>query len=43
MKVKEIMTQSPTFCTPETVLEDAARMMCDADIEDCLEVLISGV
>lgn len=31
MKVKEIMTQSPTFCTPETVLEDAARMMCDAD------------
>lgn len=31
MKVKEIMTSSPTFCTPETVVQAAAKMMCDAD------------
>ena len=31
MRVKDIMTGSPTFCTPDTVLQAAARMMCDSD------------
>jgi CBS domain-containing protein len=31
MRVREIMTASPTFCTPETVIQAAAKMMCDAD------------
>ena len=31
MRVREIMTGSPTFCTPETILQAAAAMMCDAD------------
>jgi CBS domain-containing protein len=31
MKVKEIMTKSPAYCTPEDGLQAAARMMCDSD------------
>ena len=31
MKVKEVMTKSPTFCTPATGLQAAAKMMCDND------------
>lgn len=31
MRVKDIMTGSPTFCVPDTVLQAAARMMCDSD------------
>lgn len=31
MKVQEIMTKSPTFCTPDTGLQAAAKMMCDSD------------
>ena len=31
MKVQEIMTKSPTFCTRDTGLQAAARMMCDSD------------
>ncbi|MBI3299067.1 MAG: CBS domain-containing protein [Elusimicrobia bacterium] len=31
MKVKEIMTKSPSFCTPNTSLLAAARMMCEGD------------
>ncbi len=31
MQVKEIMTKSPTFCTPEAGLQAAAQMMCDND------------
>ena len=31
MKVKELMTLDPTCCTPETSLEEVARLMIDAD------------
>lgn len=31
MRVREIMTGSPTFCTPDTILQAAAKMMCDGD------------
>ncbi|HVE12796.1 MAG TPA: CBS domain-containing protein [Elusimicrobiota bacterium] len=31
MKVKDIMTQDPIFCTPQTGLQAVAHMMCDAD------------
>lgn len=31
MKVKEIMTKDPAFCTPETGLQTAAKMMCDGN------------
>ena len=31
MKVREIMTSSPTCCTPETSLQEVARMMVDND------------
>lgn len=31
MKVKDVMTRNPAFCTPEDGLQQAARRMCDAD------------
>lgn len=31
MKVREIMTQDPACCTPETSVQDVARMMVDCD------------
>ena len=31
MKVKEVMTRNPAFCTPEDGLQLAARRMCDND------------
>jgi CBS domain-containing protein len=31
MKVKEVMTKSPAFCTPEDGLQSAAKAMCDSD------------
>jgi CBS domain-containing protein len=31
MKVKEIMTQDPRYCTPDEELAAAAGMMCDAN------------
>jgi CBS domain-containing protein len=31
MLVKEIMTKSPAYCTPEAGLQSAAQMMCDSD------------
>lgn len=35
MQVKEIMTQDPAGCTPETNLQDVARLMVD---NDCGEI-----
>lgn len=32
MKAKDIMTPDPTFCRPETLLLEVARLMCE---EDC--------
>ncbi|MBI4348878.1 MAG: CBS domain-containing protein [Elusimicrobia bacterium] len=29
--VKDLMTSNPAFCTPDTSLQDVARMMCDCD------------
>lgn len=31
MKVKEVMTKSPAFCTPEDGLQAVAKTMCDHD------------
>ncbi|MFI5348500.1 MAG: CBS domain-containing protein [Elusimicrobiota bacterium] len=31
MKVNEVMTKSPAFCTAETGLQEVAKMMCDRD------------
>ena len=31
MKVKEVMTESPAFCTPEDGLQAVAKKMCDSD------------
>src|SRR5687768_6862461 len=31
MKVREVMTQHPICCTPDTTLEAAACLMCDCD------------
>src|SRR5881296_560221 len=31
MRVKEIMTEHPTCCTPETRLQEVARLMADHD------------
>lgn len=31
MQVREIMTANPACCTPETSMQDAARMMADTD------------
>ena len=31
MKIREVMTQEPTCCTPETSLEAVARLMVDCD------------
>ena len=38
MLVKEIMTESPACCTPETSLKDVARMMVDNDC-GCIPVV----
>jgi CBS domain-containing protein len=35
MKVRDIMTKDPVYCTPGTPLQEAARYMCD---HDCGEV-----
>jgi CBS domain-containing protein len=32
MKVKEIMTKDPVFCTPEGKLQDVAKLMCDKNV-----------
>ena len=31
MKVKDVMTKNPAFCTPEDGLQQVARRMCDSD------------
>lgn len=31
MKVKEVMTKSPAFCTPDDGLKSVAQRMCDSD------------
>lgn len=31
MQVREIMTENPACCTPETSLQDAAKLMADCD------------
>jgi len=31
MKIRDVMTQEPTCCTPETSLEAVARLMVDCD------------
>lgn len=38
MQVKEIMTNDPVCCTPETSLEDAAKLMVDNDC-GCIPVV----
>lgn len=38
MKVNEIMTSEPTCCTPETSLQDVAKMMADENC-GCLPVV----
>ncbi len=40
MQVKEIMTESPACCTPDTPLQDVARMMVENDC-GCLPVVES--
>ena len=40
MQVKEIMTESPTCCTPDTPLQDVARMMVENDC-GCVPVVES--
>lgn len=32
MRVSEIMTENPVCCTPETSLQEAARIMCDRNV-----------
>ncbi len=38
MNVKEIMTENPACCTPETKLQEAAKMMVDNDC-GCIPVV----
>ena len=40
MDVREVMTESPTCCTPETGLQEAAKMMVDCDC-GCIPVVDS--
>lgn len=40
MQVKEIMTESPACCTPDTPLQDVARMMVEHDC-GCVPVVES--
>ena len=40
MQVKEIMTESPACCTPDTPLQDVARMMVENDC-GCIPVVES--
>ena len=41
MEVKEVMTESPTCCTPETGLQEVAQMMVDRDC-GCIPVVDSS-
>lgn len=41
MNVSEVMTESPTCCTPETGLKEAAKMMVDCDC-GCIPVVDSN-
>jgi|SRR6478735_8201383 Predicted signal-transduction protein containing cAMP-binding and CBS domains len=41
MNVSEVMTESPTCCTPETGLQEAAKMMVDCDC-GCIPVVDSN-
>jgi len=38
MNVREVMTESPTCCTPETGLQEVAQMMVDCDC-GCIPVV----
>src|SRR4051794_37628583 len=38
MKVSEVMTESPSCCTPETGLQEVAQMMVDCDC-GCIPVV----
>ena len=40
MEVREVMTESPTCCTPETGLQEVAQMMVDCDC-GCIPVVDS--
>jgi CBS domain-containing protein len=40
MNVSEVMTESPTCCTPETGLQEVAKMMVDCDC-GCIPVVDS--
>jgi CBS domain-containing protein len=39
MQVREVMTNNPTCCTPESTLEEAARIMADEDC-GCVPVVL---
>lgn len=41
MDVREIMTENPTCCTPETGLQEVARMMVDDDC-GCIPIVDSS-
>jgi len=41
MEVREVMTESPTCCTPETGLQEVAQMMVDCDC-GCIPVVDSN-
>jgi CBS domain-containing protein len=41
MNVSEVMTESPTCCTPETGLQEVAQMMVDCDC-GCIPVVDSA-
>jgi CBS domain-containing protein len=41
MEVREVMTESPTCCTPETGLQEVAQMMVDCDC-GCIPVIDSN-
>lgn len=38
MKIKEIMTGNPAFCTPQTALQEVAQLMVDNDC-GCIPVI----
>jgi CBS domain-containing protein len=41
MEVREVMTESPTCCTPDTGLQEVAQMMVDCDC-GCIPVVDSN-
>jgi CBS domain-containing protein len=49
MKITDIMTKNPAYCTPETDLQSAARKMCDLDcgeipvVDDAKSMMPVGV